>query len=167
MDIKVKDIRKIQKQLGDNYFMIYYDDEKRYNSSKGFCVESKKNQNRNVEGWQLYKKDTTYKEIMTNKDNTTEELKEFVKTHYRYNFKNIILKVHLILAIILLIMTFINILFISSGALRYFIYGVEFMILLNGFILLRVDNRNWDADLVEFKDHQKELEEYRKSFFED
>lgn len=105
--------------------------------------------------WYLFKKDVN-NPIMEGSKNTIEELETFVKKHYRISATRGLILLDLVIACLLFILTIVNIFFINSSTIRGFVYGGEFIIFSNTFLINAISNRNFKVDILEFKESLEE-----------
>lgn len=81
--------------------------------------------------------------IMSSETNTIDELYEYAKKHHKIDEHFTILKSSIFVACINLFVIVINIIFFNNQFIRGFIWGVDFVIILNSIILHIIWEHNW------------------------
>lgn len=95
--------------------------------------------------------------IMSSETNTYEELYDFLKKHHKIDEHFVIGKARILLALLALITTIINIIFIKSDSIKWFIYGIEFVIISGCLLSNYVWNKNWEVDNLEILENAKRV----------
>ena len=129
-------------KLNQEYFLITYGDE-----------------------WKLQRNKMFIYDIMTSKDNTEEELKQFVKEHTIYNLSMAYNITNIICSLLALILSIINLKY-NLVEIRFFIWGMLFVIFAENIPSFTVKNHN-DKIQKKILDEDKKFIDDRKKEIED
>ena len=121
----------------------------------------------NLEKWYLFKKyknpkiyfNDINKPVMTSESNTIDDLYEFAKKHHKIDVTKSILMVNTIICFVSMIVLALNIIFFNNDFIRYFILGIDIAIIIIDIVIYKVNNHNFDVDMLEYKEMLRDINE--------
>ena len=121
----------------------------------------------NLEKWYLFKKyknpkiyfNDINKPVMTSENNTIDDLYEFAKKHHKIDVTKSILMVNTIICFVSMIVLALNIIFFNNDFIRYFILGIDIAIIIIDIVIYKVNNHNFDVDMLEYKEMLRDINE--------
>ena len=141
--------RKIRHLLKNNYYLC---------TEYDWNIKAKK--------WTLYKKYdvmSTYfssnnKPIMTSETHTLKDLYKFAKKHHKIDIAKCIILTGVIICIICLIVLTLNILIFQNDIVRYCVLAIDMVVIIFSTVILIIDNRNFNIDMLEMKEEINRME---------
>ena len=127
----------------------------------------------NLEKWYLFKKyknpkiyfNDINKPVMTSENNTIDDLYEFAKKHHKIDVTKSILMVNTIICFVSMIVLALNIIFFNNDFIRYFILGIDIAIIIIDIVIYKVNNHNFDVDMLEYKEMLRDINENKDNWF--
>lgn len=145
-----KNENKIRKLLGNDYYL---------KTSIIFPMQKEKRNH-----WALYSDKDIYleKPIMTSETNTEKELLKFAKKHHEYDITLFHSKLRVVVAFAMMAAAWANI-FINSSTIRIVTLSVNAYLIFECLLSGLVDNHNFKAKILKFREEVKYLREGEKN----
>lgn len=100
--------------------------------------------------------------IMSSETNTIDELYEYAKKHHKIDEHLSISKLNVIVAWIGMIVMTINFIFFKNEALRGFVLGIDFMIIIHCVVSHNIWNKNWKVRMMELRENFLKIQKERE-----